>query len=164
MHIVRIETMKRENLVCRRANDSDSDDIELILKRTLAEYEIQLPENYSFADVEKLEEVYIDSGGDFTVLLRDQIIIGFFALLPADNYQVELKRLYLKADERGRGLGKYLLEMALNRAKEGGHHRIYLETTSKFKEAVAMYRKYGFKTNPGAALSPGHDVGLVREL
>ena len=156
--------MNQENLTVRRATNRDSGIIGRILKTILAEYEIQLPENYSFADVEKLEEIYIDSGGEFKVLLRDDEFIGFFALLPASNNQVELKRLYLTAPERGKGLGKYLLVMALNRAKEDGHHRIYLETTSKFKEAVAMYLKNGFKTNPGATLSQGHDIGLVKEL
>lgn len=156
--------MNLENITVRRATNRDSVAIGRILKTILAEYEIQLPENYSFADVENLEEVYLKSGGEFTVLLRDQNIIGFFALLPADNYQVELKRLYLTAAERGKGLGKYLLEMALNRAKEDGHHRIYLETTSKFKEAVGLYRKNGFDNNFGATLSAGHDVGLVKKL
>ena len=156
--------MNQENVTCRRADRRDSEAIEGILQRTLKEYKIQLPDNYSFSDIENLEEVYLDSGGDFTVLLRDKNIIGFFALLPADNNQVELKRLYLTAAERGKGLGKYLLEMALNKAKEDGHHRIYLETTSKFKEAVGLYRKNAFKANPGATMSPGHDVGLVREL
>lgn len=156
--------MNQRDITYRRAQARDSDAIELILKRTLADYDIQLPDNYSFADIENLEEVYLDSGGEFTVLLRDGNIIGFFALLPGEDNQVELKRLYLTAAERGRGLGKYLLEMALNRAQEDGHHRIYLETTSKFKEAVGLYRKYGFKTNPGATLSPGHEIGLVREL
>ena len=156
--------MTQENVTCRRATNNDADTIGRILKTILAEYEIQLPDNYSFADVEKLEGIYIDSGGEFKVLLRDEEIIGFFALLPADNNQVELKRLYLTAAERGKGLGKYLLEMALNRAQEGGHHRIYLETTSRFKEAVAMYLKNGFKTNSGATLSEGHDIGLVKEL
>ena len=152
------------NTQARRANNRDSNSIGKILKRTMAEYEIQLPENYSFSDIENLEEIYLDSGGEFIVLLRDGSIIGFFALLPADNNQVELKRLYLTAAERGRGLGKYLLEMALDRAQKNGHRRIYLETTSKFKEAVGLYRKYGFNANPGAALSPGHDIGLAREL
>ena len=108
--------------------------------------------------------MYLDSGGEFTVLLSDQNIIGFFALLAAENNQVELKRLYLTAAERGRGLGKYLLELALDRARKSDHNRIYLETTSKFIEAVGLYRKYGFKTNPGATLSPGHDIGLVKDL
>ena len=156
--------MNQENPIYRSADSRDSEAIKLILKRSFAEYKIQLPENYSFSDIENLEEVYLDSGGEFTVLLRDQTIIGFFALLPAENNQVELKRLYLTAAERGRGLGKYLLELALDRARKSGHNRIYLETTSKFIEAVGLYRKYGFKTNPGATLSPGHDIGLVKDL
>jgi len=156
--------MNQENPIYRSADSRDSEAIKLILKRSFAEYKIQLPENYSFSDIENLEEVYLDSGGEFTVLLRDQTIIGFFALLPAENNQVELKRLYLTAAERGRGLGKYLLELALDRARKSGHNRVYLETTSKFLEAVGLYRKYGFKTNPGATLSPGHDIGLVKDL
>ena len=98
------------------------------------------------------------------VLLREQKIIGFFALRPSGNNQIELKRLYLKADERGRGLGKYLLNMALKIAMESGDVRIHLETTSKFVEAVALYRKFGFKTNVGATLSQGHEIGLKRDL
>ena len=156
--------MNQENPTCRRANTRDSDAIEVVLRNTLAEYEIELPHNYSFSDIENLEEVYLDSGGEFTVLLRAQTIIGFFALLPADDNQVELKRLYLTAAERGKGLGKYLLESALGKAGKAGHQRIYLETTSKFIEAVGLYQKYGFKTNVGATLSQGHDIGLARNL
>jgi putative acetyltransferase len=156
--------MNQERVTSRRADSRDSDAIKLILQKTLKEYEIKLPENYSFSDIENLEEEYLDSGREFTVLLRDQNIIGFFALLPADNNQVELKRLYLTAAERGKGLGKYLLESALGKAGKSGHHRIYLETTSKFKEAVGLYQKYGFKTNAGATLSPGHDIGLAKNL
>jgi hypothetical protein len=39
-----------------------------------------------------------------------------------------------------------------------------LETTSKFMEAVALYRKFGFINNTGAKLAQGHDIGLVRDL
>lgn len=156
--------MKLEDITYRRARNGDSEIIKRILKTTLDEYNINLPENYSFADIENLEEDYLQSGGEFMVLLRGQKIIGFFALRPSGNNQVELKRLYLKADERGRGLGKHLLNMALKIAKESGYVRIHLETSSKFVEAVALYRKFGFKTNVGATLSQGHEIGLKRDL
>jgi len=156
--------MNPEGIGHRKARNRDSETIQHILKNTLAEYEIQLPDNYSFSDIENLEEVYLNSGGEFIVLLKEQTIIGFFALLPSGNHQIELKRLYFKADERGQGLGKHLLTMALKIAKESGYNRIHLETTSKFAEAVALYRKFGFKTNVGATLSPGHEIGLKLEL
>ena len=156
--------MELEDLTCRKARTADSATIQHILKRTLDEYDIELPENYSFSDIENLEEEYMNSGGEFMVLQREQNIIGFFALRPSGNNQIELKRLYLKADARGRGLGKYLLTMALKIARESGYRRVHLETTAKFVEAVALYRKFGFKTNVGATLSPGHEIGLVGEL
>jgi putative acetyltransferase len=156
--------MKLEDITYRRARNGDSEIIKRILKTTLDEYDIKLPEKYTFSDIEDLEEEYINASGEFMVLLRGQKIIGFFALRPSGNNQVELKRLYLKAGERGRGLGKHLLNMALKMAKESGYARIHLETTSKFVEAVALYRKFGFNTNVGATLSQGHEIGLKRGL
>ena len=85
-------------------------------------------------------------------------------MLPCTDNQIELKRLYLTAGERGKGLGKFILNMALRIAKKSGYYRIHLETTSKFVEAVSLYRKYGFTKNVGAKLAQGHDIGLVLEL
>jgi GNAT superfamily N-acetyltransferase len=90
--------------------------------------------------------------------------VGFFALLPSKNNQIELKRLYLVAGERGKGLGKYLLNLALRTAKKSSYSRVHLETASKFVEAVGLYRKYGFINNVGAKLAPGHDIGLEKVL
>ena len=143
---------------------SDSEAIQNILKATFREYEINLPDNYSFADVEYIEEQYLNKNGEFIVLLREAHIIGFFALIPSDNNQIELKRLYLTANERGKGLGKYLLNMALKLAKESGYSRMSLETTSRFVEAVSLYRKFGFIKNEGVKLAQGHDIGLVLDL
>ena len=97
----------------RRARNEDSEIIKKILKKTFVEYGIQLPDGYSFADVDNLEEEYLIASGEFLVLIGEQRIIGFFALLPSGTNQVELKRLYLKADERGKGLGEFLLKLAL---------------------------------------------------
>ncbi len=156
--------MKMQNITYRRARNYDSEAIKNILKETFEEYEINLPDNYSFSDIENLEEEYINSTGEFIVFIREQNIIGFFALLPSNNNQTELKRLYLIASERGKGLGKYLLNMALRIAKESGYYRIHLETTSKFVEAVTLYRKFGFIKNVGVKLAQGHDIGLVIDL
>jgi putative acetyltransferase len=148
----------------RRAQNSDAEAIKNILITTFNEYEINLPENYSFADVENLEEQYLNKSGGFIVLLRQQQIIGFVALLPSDNNLIELKRLYLTANERGKGLGKYLLKMAIRLAKESGYYHVFLETTSKFVEAVALYQKFGFTEHVGVSIAREHDTGLILKL
>jgi len=153
-----------QEITFRKAQNSDSEAIQKILKPIFKEYKINLPDNYSFADIDNLEEEYLDKSGEFIVLLREQTIIGFFALLPSVNDQIELKRLYLKASERGQGLGKFMLKEALRIARKSGHAKIHLETVSNFVEAVSLYRKYGFQKNTDAVLAQGHDVAMIMDL
>ena len=54
----------------RRARNCDSGAIKNILMKTFKEYEIKLPGNYAFFDVENLEEVYLNSKGEFIVLIK----------------------------------------------------------------------------------------------
>ena len=77
---------------------------------------------------------------------------------------MQTKRLYLTVTERGTGWGKFLLEMALTAAGKAGYEQMHLETTSRFVQAVGLYRKFGFKKNPGATLATGHDIGLILDL
>ena len=148
----------------RRAINSDYDSIIAILSNTLLEYEINLPDNYSFNDIENIEKSYIDIDGEFIVLERKKEIIGFFGLVSVDKTCIELKRLYLSSHERGKGLGKYLLNMAIDISKKRGYKVLRLETTSKFKEAVGLYKKYGFVDNADTEKSAGHDVALKKIL
>jgi putative acetyltransferase len=52
--------------------------------------------------------------------------------------------MYLQKEHRGKGLGKFLLEDALSKARQVGFERMILETASVLKEAIALYKSYGF--------------------
>ncbi len=156
--------MDDDNISYRTANQSDAETIKSILINTFEEYAIDLPDNYSFSDIDDIGNCYIGQDGEFVVLSREGRVIGFVGLLPIDSTRIELKRLYLVRDERGKGLGRYLLSMALNFSKEKGYRTIQLETSSKFKEAVALYEKNGFVDNVKADKTDVHDVALSKPL
>jgi GNAT superfamily N-acetyltransferase len=150
------------NISLRKAEIGDIKQIKAILFSSLKEYEISLADNYSVSDIDSIadrnrhEQVF--------VLDRSDSVIGFVVLRPIAADCIELKRLYLAASERGRGLGKCLLSYAINFAQRKNFKFIRLETTSKFKEAIRLYKRNGFLELKEVHISPGHDLAFEKYL
>lgn len=56
----------------------------------------------------------------------------------------ELQKLYLTDDAKGKGIGRRLLQTAEAFARKNGYERMYLETHSKLKAALRLYKRAGF--------------------
>ena len=55
----------------------------------------------------------------------------------------ELRRLFVRPEHRGSGLGKQLLQSATEHAQENGFSRLVLTTLATMVEARALYRDAG---------------------
>ena len=53
--------------------------------------------------------------------------------------------MYFDPSIRGRGLGKELLAKMIEKARNMGYMRVYLETASVLKQAVHIYESAGFR-------------------
>lgn len=70
--------------------------------------------------------------------------IGCGALKVKDRNIGEVKRMWVRADARGLGVGRRMLETLETLAREFGLSTLRLDTNRTLKEAQALYRKCGY--------------------
>jgi molybdopterin-guanine dinucleotide biosynthesis protein A/GNAT superfamily N-acetyltransferase len=109
----------------------------------------------------------LDDPGEYYAALwiaeRDGEVVGSVALRDLGDGALELKRMYLRPEQRGRGLGKRLLATAVVGARERGARRIRLDTSERMETAQALYEAYGFRRVPGHSPRQGQSR-LLYEL
>lgn len=61
-----------------------------------------------------------------------------------DDEYCEMKRLYVRPGNRGKHIGKKLVEQIISDAKDIGYKHIRLDTFPFMDSAIKMYKNYGF--------------------
>ena len=157
--------MAKAAVTLRPATNNDREAVTSLVRDVLQEYGLKTSPGSTDADLRDLEFNYHARGGRFDVLENTEgQIVGCVGLYPHDTHSVELRKMYLRKDARGKGLGKKLLDHALTTAKQLGYKRVTLETASVLKEAIKLYTKYGFEPFVAQHLATRCDQAFVLDL
>lgn len=149
----------------RPATNADREQVKDLVYTVLAEYGLKHDPDTTDADLKDIEQFYLARGGAFRVLEAENgAIIGAYGLYPMGEESCELRKMYLRRDYRGQGLGRRLLDDALAEARRLGFKSVVLETASVLKEAIALYESYGFVPYQPDHLSSRCDQAYRMEL
>ena len=72
-------------------------------------------------------------------------VVGCIAIVRCGEGEAQLRWFILTPETRGMGLGKRLLEEAIQFSRRAKYRRIILWTFSELKTAIALYIRWGFK-------------------
>lgn len=104
-------------------------------------------------DLLRIPEAYQRGRGEFWVARRDEEVVGTIALVDFEGGGA-LRKMFVRADQRGSGLAQTLLDTLLEHARAHGIEQIVLGTTSRMKAAARFYERNGFASVAPEALPP----------
>lgn len=91
-------------------------------------------------------EAIIDNGGFIFFAQVDNKIAGTYALIKVDDETYEIAKMAVTENYQNLGIGKKLMESALQHAKQIKAKKLVLYSHTRLKVALKMYAKFGFNT------------------
>ena len=124
-------------------------DIETV-RGLFREYESWLGMDLCFQGFEEelrtLPGRYSSPDGRLYLATADDAPAGCIAMRKLDEDICEMKRLFLRAEARGLGLGKTLVKTLIEDARTIGYRKMRLDThPPKMGKAVSIYESHGFR-------------------
>ncbi len=106
--------------------------------------EIGIDQEEEEADLRAIEQVYLQSGGEFLVGLLDGAVIAMGGFMPLSDTLAGLRRMRIRKDHQDKGYGGQLLKELESRAFQSGIHQLSFETAKARPLTLEFYRKYGY--------------------
>lgn len=152
-------TMSNSDFRIRPVVPSDNPAVAGIIRSVMTQFGASGP-GFAIHDteVDRMCAAYDREGSAYFVVEKDGVVLGGGGIAPLDGEPgvCELRKMYFMPDLRGLGAGAALLRLCLEKARELGYERCYLETLTGMDAAQHLYAKHGFKRISCARGNTGH--------
>lgn len=115
----------------------------------LIEYADSLRVDLSFQSFDEelsvFPESYLPPGGALILATRGDALAGSVAMRRLDARTCEMKRLYVRPESRGLGVGRALAVAVIDSARSAGYRHMRLDTLPGMHDAQRLYRSLGFR-------------------
>ncbi|VAW21758.1 Uncharacterized acetyltransferase YjgM [hydrothermal vent metagenome] len=163
--------MTHNNFTIREIKQEDNLKIAKTIRDILVEFGVpKVGTAYADKLLDTLFETYNIKNAVYFIIEKEGKIFGGAGIKQLDNYDgnvCELQKMYFLPEARGIGLGKVLIELCLQKAKEFGFEKCYLETLPYMKDARKLYKKVGFKDLDARMGDTGHyscNLWMLKDL
>lgn len=157
--------METSTVLIREIRQEDNAEVARVVRKVLVE--MGVPKVGSAYADEALNDMYKNYDvprAVYFLIEDDGQILGCAGIAQLDNYEgnvCELQKMYLLPEARGRGLGKKMMKVCLDRARLYGYEQVYIETMPYMKAAQKLYQKSGFEYIDAPMGDTGHGACQV---
>lgn len=158
-------------MIIRPIQPADNQQMAKIIRDSLREFGVDKPGTvFTDPTTDHLHALFNTPNSHYFVLQERNEILGGCGIFPTKglpNGYLELVKLYLSKDARGKGYGKQLMQVCIDYAKNLGFTHLYLESLPELKAAIFLYKKMGFETVNEALGNSGHfacDLWMIKSL
>jgi GNAT superfamily N-acetyltransferase len=153
-----MRTFNKEISVLPAASAEDLDAVRVLFREYADSLQIDLCFQNFDAELRELPGDYAVPHGALLLVRVGGVAAGCCALrpLPGADYAnaSEMKRLFVRAEFRGLGLGRQLSEAILDCARSAGYDSVLLDTLDDMESARALYQELGFVEIPPYYYNP----------
>lgn len=103
-------------------------------------------EHMDLVQLEDPVRTIVEPGGEVFFVLENGHAVGCCALVAEGPGRYELAKMAVDPACQGRGYANLLMEAAIAWARGRGAHEITLLSNTRLEAAIALYKKYGFRT------------------
>lgn len=155
----------------RAIRQEDNVRLAKVIRGVLTEHGVDRPGTvFTDPTTDALFELFQEDDAFYFVAENGGSILGGSGIYPTKGLPegcIELVKIYLDANTRGKGVGKLLMQNCIDKAKEFGFTSIYLETMPELSNAIGLYEKMGFKKLDERLGDSGHfacDLWMVLNI
>ncbi|MEE9414088.1 MAG: GNAT family N-acetyltransferase [Acidimicrobiales bacterium] len=140
---------------------ADQAEVRSLILRGLADHWGEIDETLN----PDLDDVLANYGHGRTIVVREgDEIIGTGTIVPLEDGRAEIVRMSVDTVSRRSGVGREIVEVLLDTAREWDVRTVVLETTSTWTDVVAFYLSCDFRITHTIDGDFGSDTWFVRAV
>jgi putative acetyltransferase len=159
------------DMILRPIEEKDNEEIAGLIRTVFREFNIHRPGTVYFdPTTDHLYELFSKPGSEYWIAEENGIITGGCGVYPTPGLPegcAELVKFYLSATQRGKGIGRKLMEKTFESAIRYGYKQLYLESLPELSRAINLYEKAGFEFIKGPMGDSGHfgcNIWMLKDL
>ena len=139
-------------IVCRSTEEYQT--ARVLVEEYIQSLDVSLEFENMDNELDHLKDYYGPPTGLIALIGDGNEFVGCVCVRNLGNFMAEIKRMYVRPDFRGRGMGRKLIKKVMAEAKGLGYRFLRLDTIPQMESAIHLFKSMGFYEIEGYTSNP----------